>query len=56
VNAAGRFEDLRVIKAANAKVGQALVASLQRWEFRPATEDGDKVGVEVVLSVPAAGL
>lgn len=56
VNASGHFENLRVVKSIKPETDQALVASLMRWEFRPATRDGVNIGVEFLLSIPVAGL
>jgi hypothetical protein len=56
VNAAGRFENLRVVKSIKPETDEALVSSLSRWEFRPATRDGVNIGVEFLLSIPVAGL
>jgi hypothetical protein len=56
VSAAGKFENLRVVKSIKPETDQALVASLMRWEFRPATRDGVNIGVEFLLSIPVAGL
>ena len=56
VNAGGRFENLRVVRATKPETDEAVIASLAGWEFRPATKDGVKVAVEFVLSIPVAGL
>jgi hypothetical protein len=56
VNAEGRFENLRVVRASRPDADRALVASLSKWEFRPATRDGVKIGVEFLLSIPVGGL
>lgn len=56
VTAAGRVENLKVVRPIKAETDQALLASLARWEFRPATRDGANIGVEFVLSIPVAGL
>jgi len=56
VNAAGHVENLRVVRPIKPETDQALLSSLARWEFRPATRDGANIGVEFVLSIPVAGL
>ena len=56
VTAAGRVENLKVVRPIKPETDQALLASLARWEFRPATRDGANIGVEFVLSIPVAGL
>lgn len=56
VNASGRMENLKLVRPIKPETDQALLASLSRWEFRPATRDGANIGVEFVLSIPVAGL
>ena len=56
VNAAGRFENLKVVRSIEAETDQALIVSLSKWEFRPASRDGVNVGVEFLLAIPVAGL
>ena len=56
VTAAGRVENLRVVRSIKPETDQALLSSLARWEFRPATRDGVNIGVEFMLSIPVAGL
>ncbi len=56
VTAAGRVENLKVVRPIKPETDQALLASLARWEFRPASRDGVNIGVEFVLSIPVAGL
>jgi hypothetical protein len=56
VSAAGHVENLKVVRPIKPETDQALLASLARWEFRPATRDGVNIGVEFVLSIPVAGL
>ncbi|MBI4908525.1 MAG: hypothetical protein HY820_33205 [Acidobacteria bacterium] len=52
INSRGAFENLRMIKGGEKDVATALLASLNRWEFRPATLDGQPLAVEVLLGVP----
>jgi len=56
VNEQGRFEGLRVVRSIQPGTDQALLASLNGWEFRAATRDGVAVMVEFLLSIPAKGL
>ena len=56
VTAAGKVENLKVVRPIKPETDQALLASLARWEFRPATREGVNIGVEFVLSIPVAGL
>jgi hypothetical protein len=56
VNASGKVENLKVVRPIKPETDQALLSSLARWEFRPATRDGVNIGVEFVLSIPVAGL
>ena len=56
VNAAGKFENLRVVRSIKPETDQALVASLSSWEFRPAARDGVNISVEFLLAIPVAGL
>jgi hypothetical protein len=56
VTASGRVENLKVVRSIKPETDQALLSSLARWEFRPATRDGVNIGVEFVLSIPVAGL
>ena len=56
VTAAGHVENLKVVRSIKPETDQALLSSLSRWEFRPATRDGANIGVEFVLSIPVAGL
>ena len=56
VNAAGRVENLSVVRPIRPDTDQALMASLAGWEFRAATRDGVKTTVEFLLSIPVSGL
>jgi hypothetical protein len=53
VNAAGRFEDLAIAYPPKFPEAQFVLRSLQKWEFRPATENGQAAKVEVLLIIPA---
>jgi hypothetical protein len=56
VTAAGRMENLSVVRPIKPETDQAVVASLATWEFRAATRDGVKTPVEFLLSIPISGL
>jgi len=56
VNEAGRFQNLRVVRPTRPEADKALLAALANWEFRPASREGKKLGVEVLLYVPVDGL
>jgi len=56
VNEAGRFQNLRVVRPTRPDADKALLAALANWEFRPASREGKKLGVEVLLYVPVDGL
>jgi hypothetical protein len=53
LNGSGRFEDLKVIGPAGAEERPAIAAVLGEWEFRPASQDGAPVRVEVLLAIPS---
>ncbi len=52
ITAQGRFEGLRVVGAADPTDAAAALAALDRWEFRPATEDRKPTRVEVLVAIP----
>ncbi len=56
INPAGRFEELKVVRSSQPETDAALVSSLAGWEFRAATRDGVKIGVEFLLSIPVSGM
>ena len=56
VTAAGKVENLKVVRPIKPETDQALLAALARWDFRPATREGVNIGVEFVISIPVAGL
>lgn len=56
VSDSGRFRDLKIVGDMLPQTSQALLASLDGWEFRAATRDGTPVTVEFLLSIPALGL
>ena len=52
VDTSGRFQELQVITSAAGHRAERILAYLAQWEFRPATQDGRPVLVEVILAVP----
>ncbi len=48
----GKLEQLKLISEVAPADRDALLASLNRWEFRPATRGGKPAAVEVLLIVP----
>jgi hypothetical protein len=52
VTAEGRFQDLRALGAHDPAWAALAISVLLRWEFRPATLEGTKARVEVLLAIP----
>lgn len=52
VTVGGRFESLSLAFPAGFTEAQGVVEALQQWQFRPATENGQKARVEVLLIIP----
>jgi len=52
VNQAGRFEDLAVVFPPGFTQAKFVLNSLAQWQFRPATQNGKEVKVEVLLIIP----
>lgn len=52
VNASGHFENLSVVFPQPFAIAQFVLDALQKWQFRPATEDGRAARVEVMLVIP----
>jgi hypothetical protein len=52
VNQAGRFESLAVAFPPGFSQTQFVLNSLAQWQFRPATQNGQNVRVEVLLIIP----
>jgi hypothetical protein len=52
VNQAGRFEALAVAFPPEFAQAQFVLNSLAQWQFRPATQNGQDVKVEVLLIIP----
>jgi hypothetical protein len=52
VNQAGHFEELAVVFPPAFPMAQFVLDSLAQWQFRPATQNGKSVKVEVLLIIP----
>jgi hypothetical protein len=52
VNQAGRFEALSVAFPPEFPQAQFVLSSLAQWKFRPATQNGQNIKVEVLLVIP----
>jgi hypothetical protein len=52
VNQAGRFEALNIVFPPQFPEAQFVLRSLQNWQFRPATQNGQIARVEVLLIIP----
>jgi hypothetical protein len=52
VNQAGRFEALAIVFPAQLAQAQFVLTSLAQWQWRPATQNGQKIKVEVLLIIP----
>ena len=52
VNQAGRFEALAVLFPPQFAEAQFVLDELAKWQFRPATQNGQNVVVEVLLIIP----
>ncbi len=52
VNQSGRFETLSVVFPQPFADTQFVLAALQQWQFRPATQDGQSAKVEILLIIP----
>jgi hypothetical protein len=52
LNASGHFEELAVVFPSDFSQAQFVLASLRQWRFRPATQNGAVVALEVLLIIP----
>ncbi len=52
VNQTGRFETLTIVFPEDFPKAQFVLAALQKWQFRPASQDGQPARVEVLLIIP----
>ena len=52
VNQSGRFEALSIAFPSDFSEGQFVLTSLEQWQFRPATQNGQAAKVEVLLIIP----
>jgi len=53
IGANGRFQDLKVLGSGDPQENANAIAVLEQWEFRPATQQGRPVRVEMLLAIPA---
>jgi len=53
VNQSGHFETLTIVFPQPFPQAQFILSALQKWQFRPATQDGQIARVEVLLIIPA---
>ena len=53
INTEGRFEDLRVLGVNDPQQSAYVLSILERWEFRPAAQQGKPVRVEILLAIPS---
>jgi hypothetical protein len=52
LNASGQFEALAVVFPTDFSQGQFVLSALRQWRFRPATQNGMVVALEVLLIIP----
>jgi len=52
IDAAGHFEQLAVVFPTQFAQSKFVLDALQQWQFRPATQNGQSVAVEVLLIIP----
>ncbi|MEQ1946825.1 MAG: hypothetical protein ABL995_06540 [Bryobacteraceae bacterium] len=56
VNAQGKLEGMKVVRSVLPDIDKAVLTSLTEWEFRAAARSDAPILVEVLLSIPAAGI
>ena len=52
VNQSGYFETLSIVFPQAFPQAQFVIAALQKWQFRPAMQNGQSAKVEVLLIIP----
>ena len=52
VNQAGRFEGLNIVFPPQFPLAEFVLKSLENWQFRPASQNGQVARVEVLLIIP----
>jgi hypothetical protein len=52
INREGRFENLKISFPPEFEQEQFVLTALSQWQFRPATQNGEEVKVEVLLIIP----
>ena len=55
INLAGHFEGLKVVYPPQFPETQFVLASLEKWQFRPAARNGQQARVEILLIIPEQG-
>jgi hypothetical protein len=53
IDQTGRFEALGIVFPPQFPLASFVLASLEKWQFRPATQNGQNARVEVLLIIPA---
>jgi TonB family protein len=56
VNEQGKLEGLKVVRSVLPDIDRSVLAAVTQWEFSPAQRSNSPVMVEVLLSIPAAGI
>jgi len=52
VNTSGRFEALRIVFPQAFSQADFVLGALEKWQFRPAMQNGNAISVEVLLIIP----
>lgn len=52
LDAAGRLKDLSLVRESDLPLKQDIFPYLEKWEFRPGTQDGRPVALEILLVIP----
>jgi hypothetical protein len=52
VNQSGHFETLSIVFPQAFPQAQFVIAALEKWQFRPAMQNGQFAKVEVLLIIP----
>jgi protein TonB len=48
----GKVSSIELLRGADARLNQSAEEALAKWEFYPATRDGQPVDVDVVVEIP----
>jgi TonB family protein len=52
IRADGRVDQVRILKSVDARLDQSAEEALLKWEFEPASRNGNSVEVDVVAEIP----